>query len=107
MLFSKYKVWLEAPTISGKRLAAFGVTSNNSSGTATRDMYAYGGSGDTFKLLTTYTTPGRQMTPSMKYFTTGVGLSSSKKVPDETCRFCFAGNNNIIIYKLVLYYAKD
>ena len=51
MLTPRGKAFLEAPVISGMHLCAFGVSSWNTSGTVTRDMYVYGGDGTTFSKL--------------------------------------------------------
>lgn len=104
-ILKKGKAYLQAPTILNKHLCAFGATHGNSSGAGSRDLLLYTPAGAS--IGSTFTVPGYDVTPSIMYYTTGVGLSSSKKYPDVTCRFSSGNTNNVVIRKLVLYYAND
>lgn len=102
--------FLDVPAISGMHLCAFGISHNNK-GDATKNIRVYtpasvplGGA----KTPIDYVVPKQGVGPGMMYHTTGAGLSSSKKLPDAYVRFTSGQTtSNILIYKLVLYYAKD
>ena len=99
------KAYLEAPTITGKHLCAFGASHANSNGTGTRNLWLYTTAAK--RLGGDFAVSGYAVAPNFTYYTTGIGLSSSKKLPDQTIRISSGNSNNVVIYQLKLYYAND